>query len=127
MSGNVRSGKNYALALALAGGATAVAAGEQVGVCERTVRRKLGKPGFRRLVAKLRNQLITTALGRMADNMILAGDALVELVREKDPMVRLRAARAVVTLCLRMRDSVELNERMDDVERELALKRGDFA
>src|SRR5229473_3789608 len=104
MSAFVRSEKNLELALVLASGATATAAAEKVQVCTKTVHRKLAKPAFRQLVANLRGQLIANALGRMANNMTRAADALAALLDSQDERVRLRTARAVLSLGLRMRD-----------------------
>jgi hypothetical protein len=124
MSAFVRPAKNFAIAVALAGGASARAAAEQAGVSERTVRRKLAKPAFRRFVANLRSQLFAAALGRMADNMTRASDALAALLDEKDPAVRLRAARAILSLGMNLRDSVDVSDRLTELENELARKQG---
>ena len=66
MSENVRPGKNFVLAVALAHGESTTQAAERAGICERTVRRKLNKPAFARLVSRLRDQMISQALGAMA-------------------------------------------------------------
>jgi hypothetical protein len=59
------------------------------------------------------------ALGKMADGMTRAADAIAGLLDETDPAIRLRAARAMVSLGRRLRDSVDLTDRMHEVEREL--------
>ncbi|MFL5342539.1 MAG: hypothetical protein ACJ8F7_20525 [Gemmataceae bacterium] len=110
--------------MAVATGTTLDAAAEQGGVCRRTMERRLADAEFRRLVANLRAELIARALGRMADNMTRAADALVAILDDADPRLRLRAARALLTLGPRLRDSVDVSDRIRDVEEELAQKQG---
>src|SRR5262249_59625913 len=106
MTENVRFGKNLVLAVALANGETAVQAAERVGVSDRTVRRKLARPKFRQLVNRLRDQMFAHSLGAMARSQNQAVETFVKLPSDEDPNVRLRAARAIVGLGLRVRDSV---------------------
>jgi F420-0:gamma-glutamyl ligase len=124
MSGFVRLEKDSTLAMALASGESVGAAAEQAGVTDRTVRRKLSDPEFRRQVADLRGELMSRALDRMTDNMTRAADVLAGLLDEQNPAVRLRAARSLLTLGLRLRDSIDLNNRIRDLEDELARKTG---
>lgn len=124
MSPNVPAEKKKLLALALASGVGVNAAAEQFEMSRKTVQRWLKRPGFRRVVAELRGQLVETALGRMADHMTRSADALGALLDADDLGVRLRAARAVLGLGLRMRDSVEIAERVRELEEELARKQG---
>jgi hypothetical protein len=120
MSQNVPFKKNLELAMALAGGCTATAAAERFGISRKTVQRKLAKPAFRRIVWNLRQQMVAAAVGRMADHMTLAADALVKLLDSEDPAVRLRACRAILGLGLRLRDSVDVEERLCLLEEETA-------
>jgi hypothetical protein len=122
MSAFVRPEKDVTLALALAAGASQADAARQAGLTDRTARRKLARPGFRRLVAELRGELIARALGRLADNMTRAADALAGLLDSDDDRLRLRTARALLSLGLRLRDSVDLSERVRELEEELAQK-----
>lgn len=88
-----------------------------------TVYRKLANPKFRCRVARLRQQFIRAALGRMADYMTAAADQLVELLSNEDPRLRLRAARTLIVMALKLRDSVDLNDRIHTVESKLARRR----
>jgi DNA-binding CsgD family transcriptional regulator len=124
LSPNVAPRKNLELALILATGASTLDAAEKLQISRRTVQRKLRKPAFRKLVADLRSQLFSSALGRMAENMTHATDALASLLDASDPAVRLRAARATLSLALRLRDSVEVSDRLSELEAELARKQG---
>ncbi len=124
MSQNVPEEKNSELALILASGVTITSAAEQTQVCRKTVQRKLADPEFRKLVSDLRRQMFTDALGRMAEHATRAADALGTLVDGDDPALRLRAARAVLSLGLRLNDAVDVSERMDELERQFALRQG---
>jgi transposase-like protein len=116
--------KKLALALALASGLSITAAAEHVGVSESTVHRRLKKPAFRRLIANLRGQTLEAALGRMAANMTRAADKIARLLDSDNEAVALRAARTLMSLGLRLRDSIELADRIYDIERDLARKQG---
>jgi Homeodomain-like domain len=120
MSHNVAPGKKSLLAWALASGKSIAQAAEQFGVSRRTVERHLARPEFRRRVVRLRGELIGNALGRMAENMTRAADTVNRLLDSDDPAVALRAARALLSLGLRLRDSVELTDRIQELEDEVA-------
>lgn len=119
MTQNVPLRKNLDLAMALAAGATATAAAEQFGISRKTVQRKLAKPAFRQMVAKLRGQMLAAAVGRMADNMSLAADHLVKLLADDNAAIRLRAARAILGLGHKLYDAVDLEQRICRLEDDL--------
>ena len=122
MSQNVPSEKDVILAVALASGATTIAAADQAEVCRKSVSRRLSDPEFRKLVIEYRDNIVAETLGKMAANMTRAADALAVLLDNDDVKVRLRAARAVLSLGMRLRDSVDLSERVRQLEEELARK-----
>jgi hypothetical protein len=124
MSPNVPENKNPRLALILAAGATVTAAAEELGISRKTVQRKLAKPAFRRRVAELRAQLFGAALGRIADSLTRATDSLAALLDSNHPAVRLRAATLILSLGMKMRDSVDVSDRVAELEAELARKQG---
>jgi hypothetical protein len=104
MSQIVRPENDSLVAVALASGLSLNAAAEQAGVCRKTVERRLADPAFRREVAEFRGQLIAAALGRLADNMTRAADAVAALLDDPDPRLRLRAARTLFNSGLRLRN-----------------------
>jgi len=110
--------KDVLLATAIASGANASAAREME-LSLSTVQRRMTDPKFRQLVAELRQELLMTALGRVSHNMTRAADTVAALLDAEEPHIRLRAARALMTLGIKLRDSVELSERMKEVEDEL--------
>jgi hypothetical protein len=124
MSPNVPSEKDSVLALALATGASVNEAAERAGVDRKTVQRKLADPEFRREVSEFRGEFIAATLGRMADNMTRAADRLAVLLNDANPSIQLRAIRTMMSFGLRFRDSVDIAERIHDLEAELARKQG---
>jgi len=116
--------KDSFLALALASGVSVADAAAQADVGRTTVYRKLENPEFRRQIAEFRDRLIATALGRIADSLTRSADVLTQMLDSPKEHIRIRAARALFTLGIRLRDSVDLTARLREVEIELARKQG---
>lgn len=116
--------KDSLLALAIASGKSITEVAEQAQIERSTIYRKLENPGFHRLVCEFRDKLIATALGRIADSMTRAADALTQLLDSPEPHIRIRAARSLFAFGIRLRDSVDLTARMRELETELARKQG---
>jgi hypothetical protein len=111
-----RRNADEALALALAGGQTLRAAAEAAKIAERTATRRMADPAFRRRVTELRGDMVQRSLGRMAEGMSEAADVLRQLLAARSESVRLGAARSLLELGVRLRESVELEQRMRDLE-----------
>jgi hypothetical protein len=107
------------LALALARGATRQEAGRIAGVSERTVYLRLADATFRLRVAEFRRAMIDGAIGKLATIADKAADVLGKLLDETAPSIRLRAASSVLEQLTRMREHVELSERLEELERHL--------
>jgi hypothetical protein len=106
-----------ALALALASGQTLRDAATAAGIGERTATRRWGDAAFRRRVDELRADLVARALSRLADGMTEAADVLRALLAAgTPPAVRLGAARSLLELGCRLRESVELEARLTALE-----------
>ncbi len=116
MAGNGRHNADDAIAAALAAGKIVRDAAAEVGVAERTIHRRLSEAGFRARVDELRSELVATALGRMADTMADAADTLRRLLGAESEAVRLGAARSILELGCRLRESVELEQRLTTLE-----------
>jgi hypothetical protein len=112
-----RRNADEALALAVASGQTLRDAAAATGIGERTATRRCADPAFRRRVAELRGSMVQLALGRMADGMAEAADKPRQLLAADSESVRLGAARALLELGVKLRESVELAERLDALER----------
>jgi hypothetical protein len=113
-----------ALLLALAAGQTVRAAAVAAGVGERTATRRLTEPDFRRRLAETRADMVARALGRVAEGMADAADKLRALLADTTPpAVRLGAARSLLELGVKLRESVEMEERLAALERQIETKR----
>jgi ferredoxin len=106
------------LILALAAGATVREAAEKAGVGERTVYRRLADADFRRAVSEARGRMFDTALGRLAGLASKATETLERLMQSDKPAEALGAAKAVLGLGPRLRESTELEERISRLEDE---------
>ena len=108
------------LVAALAGGATVRDAARQAGVSERTVYRRLDDPEFSRGVTEARAELVTRAVAMLAEAGTEAVRTLRALLADgTPPAVRLGAARAVLELGTKLRESEELEQRLATLEGQL--------
>jgi transposase len=105
------------LVLALAAGASVREAAEQAGVEEQTADRRLADADFRRAVSRARGRMFDTALGRLAGLASKAAGIFERLMESEKPAVARRAAKAVLELGPRLRET-ELEERISRLERE---------
>lgn len=111
-----RTDADDALAVALAAGKTAQEAAAAAGLSERTASRRQADPAFRQKVTDLRAQMVGRALGTLADGMAAAARTLRDLLEWESGAVRLGAARSLLELGAKLRDSVELEERVRQLE-----------
>ena len=121
MSDNVVSIENRrkgdaTLIVALAKGLTMRAAAEEAGVSERTVQRRMKDPDFRQAVDAARGQLISETLGRLVSSGSSAAATLQALLKARAEHVQLGAARAILELTQRYRESDELERRIAALE-----------
>jgi hypothetical protein len=121
MAGRGRENADGALATALAGGATVADAAKRAGVSERTAFRRLQNLDFRLRVNATQSAITNRTIKRLVEASESAADALlVLLVPQSPPAVRLGAAKAILQLVLRERDSAEFRERLASIENKLA-------
>ena len=116
MAENGRAKRHDALALALAAGRTVRDACRKAGASERTAYRRLADPGFRCRVAELRAEMVGRALGCMADGMAAAAKTLRKLLKADADTVKLGAARSILELGNKLREAVELEQRLAALE-----------
>jgi hypothetical protein len=120
-----RRNADEALALAVATGQTLRDAAQAAGIGERTASRRWADPAFRRRVSELRGDMVQRSLGRMADGMAEAADVLRQLLAAESESVRLGAARSLLELGAKLRESIELEERIGEVEAIIKELRGE--
>jgi hypothetical protein len=104
------------LVLALAAGATMREAAEHAGVEEQTAHRQLADAEFRRAVSRARGRLFQTAFGRLAGLASKVPGIFGRLMESDQPSVARRAAKAVLVLGPRLRESAELEERISRLQ-----------
>ncbi len=108
------------LLLALACGATVEAAAQKAGVSPSTVYRRLGEPAFQQRLRDLRADMVQRTGGMLT---AAAGEAVKTLLAlQKDsvpPATRLGAARAVLELGMKVRETAELEQRLAALEEHL--------
>ncbi len=107
---------NGALLLALAGGASATEAARKAGVSERTAFRRMQDPEFQRSIAQARDKMVENALGQLAEASVTAVRTLRALCAARSETVRLKAARSLLELTMRMREHVDFGARIAALE-----------
>ena len=105
------------LLAALAHGRPVEDAAKAAAVSERTVYRRLADPAFRARLTTVRDELIAEALGELAGSASDAARTLRRLLAADNDHVQLRAARAILEQLLRLREAVDIAERVAKLER----------
>lgn len=117
-----RKGETVVLA-ALAAGQTTTQAAEAAGVNPRTVRRWLEDDEFRDQVAQLRRDMLTGTVGQLTDAATQAVATLRDMLSANSEQVRVSAARAILSALVVVRESVDLEQRIDALEAEAERKK----
>jgi hypothetical protein len=112
-----RQGADEVLLQALACGASVEAASRAAGVSARTAHRRLADAGFHARVRQARADMVHRTAGTMTAAATEAVRTLLELLKAPAPAaVRLGAARAVLEIGLKVRELVDLEERLAALE-----------
>ena|SRR6185437_1139245 len=105
------------LLLALACGATVEAAARQCGISERSAYRRLHDPEFKKRLEKVRADMVERSSGMLTAAAGEAVRTLLALQKEATPAaVRLGAARAILEIGIKIRQMVELEKRLEELE-----------
>src|SRR5437867_3384391 len=104
------------LIVALASGASIRKAAKVCRVSQATVARRLRDPDFRREMNDVRARMVNTAIGRLAASMVAATATLRKLLKATSETVALGAARAIVEMHCRLKESAELEQRIAALE-----------
>jgi hypothetical protein len=105
---------------ALACGATVEHAAEKAGIARRTAHRRLQDPEFQGRLSQLKADMLKRATAMLTAASMEAVKTLLGLQAENmPPGIRLGAARSILEIGNRLRDSTELFERVEAVERHL--------
>jgi hypothetical protein len=120
----VRGRKNAdeALIVTIAGGATVQAAAQLCEVSERTIYRRLQDVAFKRRLTQARSDMVERALGHLASGSAEAAIVLRNLLAAESDSIKLGAARSILELGNKLRESVELEQRLAALEQQSASK-----
>jgi hypothetical protein len=125
---SARDGRHRAVTTAVLGlavGKPVALVAKEAGVSVRTLHRWSARPEFRSRVTKVRGQLLDRALGRASAALAASFEVMARLLKAEDADLRLRAARSVVELTLKVREHAELEQRLAELEQRLAEQVGD--
>ena len=115
-----RKNADDVLIQALACGATGESAAQKAGVSLSTVNRRLKDATFQKRLREVKDDMLKRSAAMLT---ALNGEAIKTLAslqeRSTPPNVRLGAARAIVELGTRLRESAELHERMTLLEQQV--------
>src|SRR5205814_8324927 len=89
------------------------------GVSERTVRRRLDDPAFRRLVDEARAEMLTQATAQLTGAAVAAVETLRGLLGSELGFARLGAARAILDIGCRYREQLAWAARIAALEERL--------
>lgn len=121
MAGPQRKKSEDPLLLALACGATVEAAARQCGLSDRTVYRRLQDPEFKRKLENVRADMTQRSAGMLTAAAGEAVRTLLSLQKDAIPAaVRLGAARAVLEIGIKLRQMVEIEQRLTELEVQVA-------
>ncbi|MCC7425043.1 MAG: hypothetical protein IT428_32640 [Planctomycetaceae bacterium] len=116
MAGKGRQNADDRLIVELAGGKTVAEAAAVAGIGERTVYRRLNDPAFRKCLSDARSAFVEQALAKLAGASGRAVATLVTLLDAEADSIKLGAARSILDAGLKLREAVELEDRIRRLE-----------
>lgn len=117
------SPSDHTLLQALLRGESQAQAALACGLSERTIRRRVSTPAFKRSLRDARSETLRRTSDRLADAGLEAVTALFDLVRDvaSPPSVRRAAARDLLDLSMRAREQLDLADRIEDLEQSITV------
>ena len=100
----------------LACGSSGTEAARSAGCDPKTVYRRQQDPDFKANVEKFRSNMLDAAAGQLASVLKKTICTLEELLGSSQPSIRLGACRAILDSSLKVRDSVEMEQRIRQLE-----------
>src|ERR1700722_8172389 len=112
---------DHKLILALICGATPETAAQKAGVSIRTLRRRMRDPRFVRKLDRKRGEMLLRSADQLTAAHTVAVRTLIELMQTGNGgQVRRGAARAVIELSMKVRETADLVERLSQLEQRVA-------
>ena len=101
---------------------TIAEAADMTGVSTRTIQRWQEDPVFRDELSKQEGEAVTIVSRRLVALADIAVETIKDILRDKEipPGVKLRASEAVLTNLLRLREMVDLDRRLTELEGRIA-------
>jgi transposase len=124
MPGGNKRAADAALIAHLAAGVIPAGAAKLAGVSEATAYRRLANPAFRQRVEDARAELWKRASAVLSKSAVEGAIVLRRLLRSDDAKVRLQAAKIVLEQGMKVRDQVDIAQRVAALE-ELAQQQKD--
>ncbi len=112
--------KQERLAVLIAAGRSIKDAAAELEIGERTAHTWLEDPRYRALIAELRHRMMDEAVGTLVEATNEAVGTLKSLLNDGNGNVRLRAATSILESAVRLREHVELDARLLQIETERA-------
>jgi hypothetical protein len=113
------------LLMTLGCGATVEAAAQKAGVSRATVLRRLREPKFQQRLQEFRSDMVQRTAGTLTAASMEAVKTLLELQKTSIPAaVRLGAARSVIELGTKLRETAEFEARLAVLEQHMGKKDG---
>lgn len=117
-----RKQADEALLMALACGATVENAAAKAGICSRTAHRRLKNPEFEKRLDAVRADMLNRTTDMLTASATESVRTLLSLqASTQPPAVRLGAARAILEIGVRYRETNDLAQRLAALEEQLAL------
>lgn len=116
-----RAAQDELITTALASGASYEKAGEVAGCSGRTVARRMDNAEFARQVSKRRGERVVAAAGQLTSLSDEAIEAIRGCLADEDPRVRLAAAKTLLDLAVKFRNSHDLEVEIDEIRQHLGL------
>ncbi len=119
------TGKQQRVAVLLAGGSTVKQAAKTAGCSAGAVFVWLRQEPFVKLVEQRQAKLVSRTMGSLIRSGIAASNTLTACLKSQDgDAVRVRAAVAILEQLLRLRDAVQIEERVRNLERKVEGRHG---
>ena len=117
-----REAQDEILVDALANGLSYEAAGELAGCSGRTVARRMTDAGFARRVSDRRGERVMATAGQLTSLSSEAVETIRGCLDAESPQVRLAAAKALLGLAVKFRDSHDLAAEMAEIRQHIGME-----
>jgi hypothetical protein len=124
MPGGSKKTVDAALVVHLAAGVSPAGAAKLAGVSEATTYRRLANPTFRQRVEEARAELWKRAMAVLSKSAVEGAIVLRRLLRSDDSKIRLQAAKIVLEQGIKVRDMVDIAQRVADLEKIAEARKG---